>query len=418
MLSFDPEYYEIIYPEYKKSYGLPLLHYMREGWKNGANPSPLFNTAFYLSSCEDALKSGESPLEHYENVGKSKGFACFPEKVKGEAPEWLYRHLVDIGYYLAVKAGIFDQEYYQKAYPDSAAFASPLAHYRNIGWKEGRKPSKYFEPKAWTGVGNAGAPACDPVLLAVGGSKWDLNKIRCLVDGSFKREVIRAGLFDPEYYSMINPEFAEDKKDGFLHYMLLGWRQGQNPSSKFNTRYYAQQHTCNEEENPFWHYVGIGLKKGLPALPMFENFASLPEYIQEHIGNIAGYWLKKTDLFDGSWYLAEYPDVHSLGINPLDHYRKFGFRENRNPNRYINCRKYLKDYLNNNNNQCAIWHYLIHGRDKGNIIFCDESLNALMKENLLLLDAMQSMQLEIQKYRAKVNYYENMFNMRQINKNN
>ena len=36
-------------------------------------------------------------------------------------------------------------------------------------------------------------------------------------------------------------------------------------------------------------------------------------------------------VFDSSWYLSQYPDVARSGLAPLDHYRRFGDREKRNP---------------------------------------------------------------------------------------
>jgi hypothetical protein len=46
-------------------------------------------------------------------------------------------------------------------------------------------------------------------------------------------------------------------------------------------------------------------------------------------------------LFDGTWYLAEYPDVAEYGINPLDHYVAFGQAEGRNPNAFFDSNWYL-----------------------------------------------------------------------------
>ncbi|GAA3528243.1 hypothetical protein [Zobellella aerophila] len=41
--------------------------------------------------------------------------------------------------------------------------------------------------------------------------------------------------------------------------------------------------------------------------------------------------LAKTELFDADWYLATYPDVAESGMDPREHYLKFGADEGRNP---------------------------------------------------------------------------------------
>jgi hypothetical protein len=42
--------------------------------------------------------------------------------------------------------------------------------------------------------------------------------------------------------------------------------------------------------------------------------------------------LKRSGLFDAEWYVREYADVASAGIDPLRHYIEFGAREGRAPN--------------------------------------------------------------------------------------
>jgi hypothetical protein len=47
-------------------------------------------------------------------------------------------------------------------------------------------------------------------------------------------------------------------------------------------------------------------------------------------------------LFDAEWYLARYPDIR--GQDPLDHYRRHGAREGRDPNPMFSARWYLDRY--------------------------------------------------------------------------
>jgi FkbM family methyltransferase len=47
-------------------------------------------------------------------------------------------------------------------------------------------------------------------------------------------------------------------------------------------------------------------------------------------------------LFDGEYYLNEYPDIRAAGVDPLGHFMEQGWKEKRNPNREFNTAFYLR----------------------------------------------------------------------------
>ncbi|BBD54337.1 glycoside hydrolase family 99-like domain-containing protein [Planktothrix agardhii] len=47
----------------------PLIHYLKQGYKEGRNPHPLFNSAYYLEKNPDVASHGINPLLHYMNQG-------------------------------------------------------------------------------------------------------------------------------------------------------------------------------------------------------------------------------------------------------------------------------------------------------------------------------------------------------------
>jgi hypothetical protein len=51
--------------------------------------------------------------------------------------------------------------------------------------------------------------------------------------------------------------------------------------------------------------------------------------------------LKQSGLFDPQWYLSHYPDVASAGVDPVEHYLRFGAAEGRNPSPRFDTRYYL-----------------------------------------------------------------------------
>ncbi|ODP99288.1 hypothetical protein [Salinivibrio sp. SS2] len=54
--------------------------------------------------------------------------------------------------------------------------------------------------------------------------------------------------------------------------------------------------------------------------------------------------IELSSFFDKEWYLNQYPDVEQQGLDPIDHYLRFGAQEGRNPSPDFDTRWYLKTY--------------------------------------------------------------------------
>lgn len=63
----------------------PVWHYITSGWKKGLNPSPLFDTNYYLSRHADVASLGINPLFHFVEYG-------YEER---RAPIWPSRQFLD-----------------------------------------------------------------------------------------------------------------------------------------------------------------------------------------------------------------------------------------------------------------------------------------------------------------------------------
>jgi hypothetical protein len=75
---FDAEYYAGRYPEVRRS-RIPLLgHYLFIGFRNGFDPSRLFDTSEYLAANRDVNASRVNPLLHYLVEGRKEGRLCVP----------------------------------------------------------------------------------------------------------------------------------------------------------------------------------------------------------------------------------------------------------------------------------------------------------------------------------------------------
>lgn len=76
--------------------------------------------------------------------------------------------------------------------------------------------------------------------------------------------------------------------------------------------------------------------------------------------------IKATELFDPDWYRSEYPDVAGTGMDPAEHYYRFGARLLRDPSSGFSTRYYLGAYpdvaaaaIN------PLVHFVRHGRAEG-----------------------------------------------------
>jgi O-antigen biosynthesis protein len=80
---FDAGYYTRQFPvsmEWKPS---PFLHYIFFGFREGRNPSPHFNTRYYLSANPDVRRAGLNPLLHYVMWGEREGrFATWKPRIR------------------------------------------------------------------------------------------------------------------------------------------------------------------------------------------------------------------------------------------------------------------------------------------------------------------------------------------------
>ncbi|MEI7862586.1 MAG: hypothetical protein WCJ21_08145 [Planctomycetota bacterium] len=76
--------------------------------------------------------------------------------------------------------------------------------------------------------------------------------------------------------------------------------------------------------------------------------------------------LARSPLFNAQWYRSTYPDVQAVGIDPLQHYCKYGRRELRNPSAEFDARAYVGRYPEARESGLnPLYHYLQFGKKRG-----------------------------------------------------
>lgn len=315
---FLEDWYLREYGKLGGEYTDPVAHYYFVGWKEGKNPNPYFDSAWYLEQIgrtvadgfcplleyirsKDKLPTslgfdshmysiryqpdGRDPLEHYIDQGVEEGFSTFPEKLNFQQIKFEVE-----------SCGLFDANWYLMCYPDIAeAAVDPLSHYCMYGWKEGRHPNKYFD------------------------SKWYLEQ-------SNHSEIMGV--------------------PALVHYVKEGWKDGQSPSKQFDTSYYLRVHPDVKAAGlePLKHYIDYGEKEGRTSRPVY----SLTECGE----------LLDTGLFLQEWYENQYEDLRDSGIDFVQHFVIYGRKECRNPNPYFDTGWYAEQYGNEiPDKQCPIVFY-------------------------------------------------------------
>ena len=288
---FDEKWYEEQYGKEIPEDFPPSLHYLLWGWKRGFNPSPEFNAAEYVRM--NPGTENVNPLLDFIRRGAG-GARQFPGPVRPYPQERLIDQIVE--------SGLFDASDYGRAahLTEGASERETVRHYLDVGWKDGMSPSSGFCNEEYLALNKdvAGMEVC-PLehWLCQGqyeGRRYRLGVVERLFGlsmhppgrlcrfasvslrrwryFSYYGETQRGleqmaedmGFFDREWYCRQYPDVVSAGVDPRAHYFSEGWREGRNPSERFNTTFYlARYHkVLFSGENPLLHYVKKGLWEG------------------------------------------------------------------------------------------------------------------------------------------------------------
>lgn len=78
------------------------------------------------------------------------------------------------------------------------------------------------------------------------------------------KTIKKSGLFDEKYYLEIYEDIRKADVNPIKHYIKYGWKEGRNPSKKFNTNFYIETYSDVKKSglNPLVHYIRYGKKEG------------------------------------------------------------------------------------------------------------------------------------------------------------
>ena len=181
----------------------------------------------------------------------------------------------------------------------AASGINPLDHYHQIGWHEGRDPSRNFDTTLYLMHNpDVAAAGIDPLahFLAVRHGR----RPRGLSRRSGRTSPAAS---TPQYYLFHNPDVAAAGIDPLFHFNVA--RLAGGPRSERLVRHRrlsrALRRRGGGRHQSAAHYEAVGWKEGRDPSAGFDTLG----------------------------YLAANPDVAAAGINPLDHFLQFGIYEGR-----------------------------------------------------------------------------------------
>ena len=80
--AFDADYYLSSYPELATMDCPAIEHYLRNGWREGRNPSADFNTCYYMEHNPDIAKPEINPFIHWVLHGRAERRPAIPHKMR------------------------------------------------------------------------------------------------------------------------------------------------------------------------------------------------------------------------------------------------------------------------------------------------------------------------------------------------
>ncbi|MFH6781388.1 MULTISPECIES: glycosyltransferase family 4 protein [Methylobacterium] len=152
---------------------------------------------------------------------------------------------------------------------------------------------------------------------------------------SLERSIV-AEHFDTIYYLSTNPDVAQVGHDALDHFLEYGWREGRNPTSWFRSKYYLDKNESylKNNINPFYEYLiknehaPSSNDDAIEDIRTFNTNDVVRKLVEAH--------------FDSTFYVSKNGDVAESGVNPLDHFLEYGWRENRNPTPWFDIEEFLK----------------------------------------------------------------------------
>lgn len=264
----------------------------------------------------------------------------------------------------APERAYFDPLFYRTTNGDVAASGvDPFAHFMTHGWLEGRNPSRTFVTLFYRDRHLDGLRLNPLTHYAASGAA---ERLPTAPDSEMDYVLVQTPLARA-YFSAIYYRSQRVGADGDLleHYLRTGWRDGLSPSQSFDPKRYIALHpfVADLAVSPLYHFASQARLSARAhdvdaRMSRAQHEAGAAEDAEAR-ALVAAH-------FERDFYLYENDDVRDAEVDPLDHFMRHGWRENRKPSRSFDCAYYLErnpDVARSGIN--PFYHYLAVGKARG-----------------------------------------------------
>ena len=208
---FMAGHYQHTCPGIAAAHADPLRHYCDEGWREGRQPNPYFDPGYYCARTLGGPPETD-PLLHYALLGSSSG---------------------------ARPNAYLDPVWYRAIHGEHAL--DPLVRFAARDEALDLRPAAFFDI-GWYRARHRLSPTASPLLHFL--ARRHTGRVSPLPE------------FDVEHYGRMRRDVAAHGADPFEHYLEHGWREGQDPSPGFESRFYVRRHLARQPDaNPLLHYL-------------------------------------------------------------------------------------------------------------------------------------------------------------------
>jgi hypothetical protein len=364
---FDAEWYLRHDKRGADEAGDPLVRFCNGGWQSGLWPNFHFQTDWYLERNPDVAARGINPLLHYHLVGEADD--------RDPAPHFdvaWYRRTYGIGrgqpclsHFLARRAGDqtspnahFDAAWYDRRYDRRCDVAGDAyEHFVRFGAARLHSRNEEEDIIARSGLFDAVFYRARHDIGAVA----DHELIGHFCHGGWQSGLHPNEFFDPRHYLDRNPDVREAGVNPLLHYIAHGAREDRTTSDRLDPAQYRVLHQLGPGASVIVECLQRSRRQH--ALVGMMRDPAIADGVVDHEARAV---IRESDLFDENYYLINYPDVRQSGMDPFDHFHRFGMAEGRRPNPYFETDWYRHTYLAGRNDANPLLHYILEGERAGN----------------------------------------------------
>lgn len=293
---FDPEFYLESNPDVAKENKHPLVHYFREGWREGRSPHLLFDIGYYFKQIDDEIKERQiEPILHFITEGWLKGKKPSPYfdplYYVNTNKDFDFSKLNPLSHFILrgcrdnknLLHPYLNLQFYAQKYPDVVSSGmDPLKHYIKIGRKEKRQPGVFFDVSWYLDR--------TPILHELANNILLHHNTHGIKEGKSPVPVFDPAFFMATYAGKLNAE-----EDLLLQYLAIGEKSDLRPSVWFDPAFYRQNYLGGVSTTScLGHYLSEGVYHGnypnrdvaaLPEKPVISIIIPVYNVKSHHLNN-------------------------------------------------------------------------------------------------------------------------------------